>query len=45
LARLEFAEISRAEYCSYSDDSYYFSYRRNALTGRMASLIWIDSSA
>jgi hypothetical protein len=45
MARLDIAEISRAGYCSYSDDSYYFSYRRNALTGRMASLIWIDSDA
>jgi hypothetical protein len=45
MARLNIAETSRAGYCSYSDDSYYFSYRRNALTGRMASLIWIDSNA
>ena len=45
MARLGIAEISRAGYCSYRDDSHYFSYRRNALTGRMASLIWIDSNA
>ena len=45
MARLDIAEISRAGYCSYSDDSHYFSYRRNALTGRLASLIWIDSNA
>lgn len=45
MARLDIADISRAGYCSYSDDSHYFSYRRNALTGRMASLIWIDSNA
>ena len=44
LTRLEVAEINRAEYCSYNDESLYFSYRRNATTGRMASLIWIDSS-
>ena len=45
MSRLEIAEISRTGNCSYSDDSHYFSYRRNALTGRMASLIWIDSNA
>jgi YfiH family protein len=45
LTRLEVTEISRAEYCSFSDESLFFSYRRNATTGRMASLIWIDNSA
>jgi len=45
MARLGIAEISRAGYCSYGDDLRYFSYRRNTLTGRMASLIWIDSNA
>ena len=45
MSRLEVAEISRSEYCSFSDKSDYFSYRRNALTGRMASMIWIDCSA
>ena len=45
MSRLEVAEINRSEYCSFSDDSDYFSYRRNAVTGRMASMIWIDGSA
>lgn len=38
-------EINRSKYCSFSDESLFYSYRRNAVTGRMASLIWIDSSA
>ena len=45
LTRLEVAEISRADYCSFSDESLFYSYRRNSVTGRMASLIWIDSRA
>lgn len=44
LSRLGVAEISRSEYCSFSDESLFFSYRRNATTGRMASLIWIDNN-
>lgn len=44
LARLEVAEINRTEYCSFSDESLFFSYRRNATTGRMASLIWIEAT-
>lgn len=45
LTRLEVAEIGRTDYCSFRDESLFFSYRRNAVTGRMASLIWIDSGA
>ena len=29
--------------CSFSDAERFFSYRRDGVTGRMASLIWIDS--
>ncbi len=28
--------------CTYSDPNRFFSYRRDGITGRMASLIWID---
>jgi YfiH family protein len=45
LTRLNLAEINRSEYCSFKDESILFSYRRNATTGRMASLIWIDDNA
>lgn len=30
-------------YCTYSDAQRFFSYRREAITGRMASLIWLDA--
>jgi len=35
-------EVTRAPYCSYSDADLFYSYRREPVTGRMASLIWID---
>ena len=38
-------EIYNSAYCCYKDEAQFFSYRRNNTTGRMASLIWIDSSA
>jgi len=31
------------EYCTYANEADYFSYRRDGETGRMASLIWIES--
>ena len=30
-------------YCTFANEVDYFSYRRDGVTGRMASLIWIDS--
>ena len=34
-------DISGGEHCTFSDDENFFSYRRDNITGRMASLIWI----
>jgi len=31
------------QWCTYSQESQFFSYRRDGATGRMASLIWIDN--
>ena len=33
--------VSRSPNCSFGDSERFFSYRREAVTGRMASLIWI----
>jgi hypothetical protein len=30
-------------FCTYSDAQQFFSYRREAMTGRMASLIWLNA--
>lgn len=45
LNRLKIAEVTLSGLCSYSNENEFFSYRRNAVTGRMASLIWIQSDA
>lgn len=45
LKELGVSEIHHSELCSYTDEAQFFSYRRKNPTGRMASLIWIESSA
>jgi hypothetical protein len=42
LSRHGITEIDRDLGCSYRDESRFFSYRRSATCGRMASLIWIE---
>lgn len=37
--------LSGGEYCTVSDADRFFSYRRDGVTGRQASLIWLDSQA
>ncbi len=41
LKRQGVVDVYRDLGCSYRDTDHFFSYRRNATTGRMASLIWI----
>lgn len=36
-------EVSGGEFCTFSDRGRFFSYRRDGITGRMASLIWLQS--
>jgi hypothetical protein len=36
------AEVSLSPHCSYRDVEMFYSYRRETVTGRMASLIWIN---
>jgi copper oxidase (laccase) domain-containing protein len=35
--------VSGGEFCTVSEKSRYFSYRRDGITGRMASLIWLEA--
>ena len=44
LHQLGITAIYGSNYCTYSDKSHFFSYRRNKITGRMLSLIWINLS-
>lgn len=45
LITLEVRHIYTSPYCTYSDQTRFFSHRRDGTTGRMASLIWIDSQS
>ncbi|MEJ2760527.1 MAG: peptidoglycan editing factor PgeF [Gammaproteobacteria bacterium] len=36
--------ISRSGHCTFTEPGQFYSYRREARTGRMASLIWMDES-
>jgi YfiH family protein len=40
LAALGVKECYGGEYCTYGDPDRFFSYRRDGVTGRMATLIW-----
>jgi len=44
LHRAAVTAVSGGEHCTYSDPARFFSYRREAITGRMATLIWLQTS-
>jgi YfiH family protein len=43
LKHLGIADVTQSNLCSYSNADDFFSYRRQAITGRMVCLIWIPS--
>jgi len=43
LARLGVSRVFGGELCSYSDAQRFYSHRRDGVTGRMATLIWLRS--
>ncbi len=50
LARLRLApfkvfEITASEHCTFNEAGLFYSYRRDNITGRMATLIWIDDTS
>ena len=44
LNALGITDIYGGEACTYVDNEHFYSYRRDGITGRMASLIWLGSS-
>jgi len=44
LSSLGIGQIKGGDFCTFSDQDRFFSYRRNKQTGRFASLIWISQS-
>ncbi|WP_148714881.1 peptidoglycan editing factor PgeF [Chitinolyticbacter meiyuanensis] len=43
LARLGIEAVYGGQHCTVTDDARFFSYRRDGQTGRMASLIWLQT--
>ena len=44
LLSLGIENISGGNYCTYTEQERFFSYRREGVTGRMASLIWLETT-
>ncbi len=42
LQRLGIGYVGGGDYCTWSQSSLFYSYRRESVTGRMASLIWLE---
>ena len=45
LTALGVLDITSSSLCTWKDENLFYSYRRSAITGRMASLIWINEQA
>jgi purine-nucleoside/S-methyl-5'-thioadenosine phosphorylase / adenosine deaminase len=43
LARVHVTEVFGGKWCTMEDAERFYSYRRDGVTGRMASLIWLDN--
>ncbi len=43
LERLGITSVSGGEYCTFTESAKFFSYRRTGVTGRMATLAWIEA--
>ena len=41
LTRVGISHVSGGQYCTYSDSENFFSYRRDGMTGRMVTNVWI----
>ena len=42
LKRAGVKQVTGGNYCTFTEQEYFYSYRRDGQTGRMASLIWIE---